>query len=505
MKKLLSMLMVFTLLASLFCALAVPASADSYDAWIDGEVGMYFDQRIYSCPYTGGRGVVVGYNDCPSWLTLYEKSDGSIWARGTPESVSYCTVQISVSEWRYSGGEYIPEAESYIYLTINVSSGPGLVNLPGETRTLQYGKAYDEDFDQLSSGGEIFDHEVSGTLPKGLDWDGYDSYIRIYGTPTESGTFYVTLSALDDHTNNYIHMSVTLVVKGGALAVTKDPSPDPLTEGDTALFISAAENYSKVEWRIVTKDGNNCWRGESEIESKFPGVEFSSWEENGKEYMQLKNIPYSMNGYYVQTKFWSNDQSTFALTKDHACLLNIKEYTCPAPTIKEQPAGNTLDMGTPISLQVMAEAKEGTLNYQWYSNDKNSTSGGSKISGATSWKCSADMVEGTRYYYCAVTATNKGKTSTVVYTDPVAVIYNPVATPAPSASPAPSAAPAVSPEPSQAPAVATPEPTAKPSSGINKNDPEPQKNSDHTVLFVIAGTVCVALVCGTVIYLKKRR
>ena len=88
------------------------------------------------------------------------------------------------------------------------------------------------------------------------------------------------------------------------------------------------------------------------------------------------------------------------------------------PTIATQPEGETK---TFAAGQVTAVKKEltvkasvsdgGTLIYQWYSNNTNSTEGGTAIEGATSSNYEATVnAKETKYFYCVITNTNNSVT-----------------------------------------------------------------------------------------------
>lgn len=89
-----------------------------------------------------------------------------------------------------------------------------------------------------------------------------------------------------------------------------------------------------------------------------------------------------------------------------------------AAQITAQPSDATLRKGETAMLTIAANGS-GTLNYQWYSNEANSNSGGSIIGNATDTAYSIPTTTaGTTYYYCVVTNTdnratgNKMKTTT---------------------------------------------------------------------------------------------
>lgn len=97
-------------------------------------------------------------------------------------------------------------------------------------------------------------------------------------------------------------------------------------------------------------------------------------------------------------------------------VIVLKEVGVDAatPTITKQPEGKTESFaagGTQDITQVlMVEAPVsdgGTLTYEWYSNNTNSTEGGTAIEDATSASYKASVPAGeTKYFYCIVTNTN---------------------------------------------------------------------------------------------------
>ena len=88
--------------------------------------------------------------------------------------------------------------------------------------------------------------------------------------------------------------------------------------------------------------------------------------------------------------------------------------TCTNPTITTQPSAATYTKGaTATPLKVVASGDD--LTYQWYSNTSNSTSGATKIDGATnSTYTPSTSTVGTKYYYCIVSSGSCSTTSNIV-------------------------------------------------------------------------------------------
>jgi len=80
--------------------------------------------------------------------------------------------------------------------------------------------------------------------------------------------------------------------------------------------------------------------------------------------------------------------------------------------VKTQPTSKTVKQKESVVLKAVLTGGAGVLKYQWYSNAKSKTSGGTKIKGATraSYKPPTGK-KGTRYYYCVVTSGRKKLTT----------------------------------------------------------------------------------------------
>ena len=94
---------------------------------------------------------------------------------------------------------------------------------------------------------------------------------------------------------------------GGWLVITKSPSGETVSEGDDAMFISRARNYAGLVWLIISPDGTTVYEN-NEAEDIFPGLEMSGFE--GEE-LTLASIPFSMDGWYVQTRFLNESGEAF--------------------------------------------------------------------------------------------------------------------------------------------------------------------------------------------------
>jgi len=90
------------------------------------------------------------------------------------------------------------------------------------------------------------------------------------------------------------------------------------------------------------------------------------------------------------------------------CVVTVNALVnAQTPNITVQPRGETVTVNGSVALSVTAGVSDsGTLSYQWYSNNTNSNSGGSAISGETGASYNPPTgTAGTVYYYVVVTNT----------------------------------------------------------------------------------------------------
>jgi len=139
--------------------------------------------------------------------------------------------------------------------------------------------------------------------------------------------------------------------------------------------------------------------------------------------------------YYVEVTNTNNNvngETTASVTSSTANVTVNSPVNAQAPNIIRQPEGGILTLNDNITLTVSAEARDnGTLSYQWFSNDVNDNTGGILIRGATGPTFTPDTrVLGQTYYYVEVTNLNNTVTGErSVMTPSHAVLVNVSTTP----------------------------------------------------------------------------
>ncbi|MCL2013601.1 MAG: Ig-like domain-containing protein [Oscillospiraceae bacterium] len=120
------------------------------------------------------------------------------------------------------------------------------------------------------------------------------------------------------------------------------------------------------------------------------------------------------------------------------CYITVTETHRPTlPTITLHPAGaTTVNLKAATVLTTAANPSPGgTVSYQWFSNTRNSTTGGTRISNAVSARYTVPTTSaGTRFYYCVITNTLPGNVSAAATTRVASVTVRRAAAVAPKIS-----------------------------------------------------------------------
>ncbi len=224
--------------------------------------------------------------------------------------------------------------------------------------------------------------------------------------------------------------------EGGYVYITKSPSGETVSEGDDALFISRAENYTGIVWLIISPDGETVYENTEAMEH-FPGLEIAGCE--GEE-LTLVSIPYTMDGWYVQTRFLDADGDGFLTER---AMITVIQGVVASPRVKMTSGGARMSTGESKTLAVEAVSPGGDeIRYQWYRSYSAARNSGEPILGATSPEYTPPEEIGQVFYFVGVWCVRGRDTSTPIYTTPVAIVYQEVeATPTPPPTPAPTSAP----------------------------------------------------------------
>ena len=401
-RRVLTLVLALVMLCSLVPAFFVTASAVSADFSLTQ--GVYADDTFYTT-----SGDIIHYDISGSIPGMSIGSNGSaIKLMGTPTTAGNFSMSLTVYIRR--GEEELTE---HITLYAKVQAAPvtpAPVTLSTVTKNYTVGDTVNVELNSLSTGGELFDGSYSGTLPTGVKIHFYDSSVAFDGQVTLAGTYTVKVSVFDDFSGGWRYQTVVFNVKDAVIlpTITKHPTGETVTEGQTALFVARADNADQIIWYLVSGDNTTTYTA-ADAPKYFPGLTVSG---TSGETLTLKNIPLSLNGWQAKAQFISTGGNVWS----NGAKITVKKAPPKAPKITVQPVDLELEEGADGTLTVKAESPDGVnLTYQWYRNTTASNEGGEAISGATENTYHPEFSEEPCYYYCVVQCVDGDRKS-----DPVA-------------------------------------------------------------------------------------
>lgn len=135
--------------------------------------------------------------------------------------------------------------------------------------------------------------------------------------------------------------------------VTKSPTSETVEEGGDALFIAHCDGDVRIVWRIVSPDTTITY-SDYDAQYYFSGLEIYGV---GTDELALCNIPYAMNGWRVEAKFFNADNdvlfsnaATIYVTKRPAASPTPSPRPTPSPTPSASPAPSAMPIPSPSSL-----------------------------------------------------------------------------------------------------------------------------------------------------------
>lgn len=256
------------------------------------------------------------------------------------------------------------------------------------------------------------------------------------------------------------------------VVITKSPFGEIVTEGEDAMFVSRARNYRGLIWLLISPDGETVYEGGEALDA-FPGLEMAGLE---TEELTLKSIPYALNGWMVQTRFFDAD-GVAALT-DVAEITVLRGFV-PSPDITPKSAGAKLTLGQSKTLSVEAVSPGGDeIKYQWYKSYSSYRNSGEPILGATGPDYTPEEEIGQVFYFVGVWCVRGREVSAPIYTAPVAIVYS---APEPTPTPAP-----------------TPEATPEPTPPANRGGGNPLINQGNALVLIFAVVIALTVLAVTV-------
>ena len=354
------------------------------------------------------------------------------------------------------------------------------------TYTIQLANGIDEEIH--SPDGSWIDDVVlvSGELPYGVAFGHKEDYMYLIGVPAYAGTYEARLD-MEIGGGAYQYLIRIIVQDPNApVTITKHPTGETVTEGESALFIARADNATEIIWRLVSPDGYTTYKC-ADAPSYFPGLQVVGL---GTESLSLLNIPYSLDGWKVEAQF--NGKGGPVYSND--ARITVKRAALKDPVITTQPLGLELEEGRFTTLTVGATASEGSLCYQWYRAESDS-SNGVAIPGANSASLNVDSSLGSGYYYAGVWCVDGEMASHMVLSNIAIVRFIQPATPAPTPEqPVAPLQPSADPAEAAQPVPAQPQPSA----------PASAARDDSRLILILGAVGCAAALGVCLIMIVKR-
>ena len=343
---------------------------------------------------------------------------------------------------------------------------------------------------------------VSGELPYGVVVGCHENVMYIIGVPAFAGTYEARVD-MEIGGGAYQYLIRIIVTDPNApVTITKHPTGETVTEGESAVFIARADNASEIIWRLVSPDTAttiNC----ADAPAYFPGLQVLGL---GTETLTLLNIPLSLDGWKVEAKFGGVGGPVYS----HGAKITVLKAKLDPPVINIHPVGADVPSGQSYTFTVMASAAKGNLRFQWYRAESDSANGFA-IPGANGASLTVTESVGDGYYYVGVWCED-GKRSSEIVLSNIAVLHflAPPSSP-PPASPQPSG-PSSSSDSKTKPSPSTGgnagAPTATPEQNMAPTPVQPQpavQDSSRLYLFIALAAALILLVISMVGIILRRR
>lgn len=202
-----------------------------------------------------------------------------------------------------------------------------------------------------------------------------------------------TLTRGDAETHFY---AVDIQPTGSSISISTQPKSADYVTGATVkplTVVATLDGYTlSYQWYKNTTNSNTG------------GTEISG--ETTKSYTPTLPSTAGTTYYYCVVTATKEGSETLTATSDVAAITVSEPYV----RFTTQPSGAKYSIGataTPLSVEATTNISEATISYQWYSNESESTNGGTPVGNGTSYTPSTKMT-GTTYYYCVATAQKDG-------------------------------------------------------------------------------------------------
>lgn len=124
-----------------------------------------------------------------------------------------------------------------------------------------------------------------------------------------------------------------------APTITKHPTSENVEVGELASFVAIASYADTYKWTATSPDGKTTCDCE-DLPDLFPGVSIGG---DGKEKMNIRNVPAEMDGWTVKCTFSGPGGSAVS----NSATVNVKTAATPKPTETPKPSATPEPSATP--------------------------------------------------------------------------------------------------------------------------------------------------------------
>ena len=126
-----------------------------------------------------------------------------------------------------------------------------------------------------------------------------------------------------------------------APSIYKHPTTENVKEGELASFVAMATYTDTYEWTATSPDGKTTCKCD-DLPDLFPGVSIGG---DGKEKMNIRNVPAEMDGWTVKCTFSGPGGSAVS----NAASIKVKVAETPKPTATPKPSATPTPTETPAA------------------------------------------------------------------------------------------------------------------------------------------------------------
>jgi hypothetical protein len=210
--------------------------------------------------------------------------------------------------------------------------------------------------------------------PAGDTFESGNYRVEITVTPADGYYFtsdvsvYLNNSAVDYVWNgNSITLYRDYTAQVWAPSVTKSPTDEKVKEGEMASFVAIATYTTEYEWTATSPDGKTTYNC-NDLPDYFKCVTIGG---DGKEKMNIRNVPAELDGWTVKCKFTGPGGS--AVSNSATIKVTSTATPSPSPTASPKPSASPSPSVSPTatataSAKPSADVTTSTSNSEWFSD-----------------------------------------------------------------------------------------------------------------------------------------